>query len=278
MSKVLTFDAGHYGKYNRGTTVKEYYESEFTWKIVNKTKKYLEKNYDVKIRLTRKKQAVDRALYSRGYAAKGTDGFYSFHSNACGTEKVDRVVVIYGINANSERKKFALDLANAIKKCITCIDDKSQVYSRKGKNGEYYGVLRGAAAAGVKDRYIIEHGFYTNTATAKWHLVDSNLNKLAKADGDAIAKHHGLKKKASTNPTVKKNETKTETKKDSKSFKVKVTVDELNIRKKADVTSAKVGSVKKGDVYTIVEESGSWGKLKSGAGWINVSSKYVKRV
>jgi N-acetylmuramoyl-L-alanine amidase len=29
-----------------------------------------------------------------------------------------------------------------------------------------------------------------------------------------------------------------------------------------------VTQVKKNDIYTIVEESGNWGRLKSGAGWI----------
>lgn len=33
-----------------------------------------------------------------------------------------------------------------------------------------------------------------------------------------------------------------------------------------------------GGIYTIVETNGSWGKLKSGKGWINISSKYCKRV
>ena len=28
------------------------------------------------------------------------------------------------------------------------------------------------------------------------------------------------------------------------------------------------GTVKKGEVYTIVETKGNWGKLKSGAGWV----------
>lgn len=35
---------------------------------------------------------------------------------------------------------------------------------------------------------------------------------------------------------------------------------------------------KKGVVYTIIQVQGSWGFLKSKAGWINISSKYVKRV
>jgi N-acetylmuramoyl-L-alanine amidase len=30
------------------------------------------------------------------------------------------------------------------------------------------------------------------------------------------------------------------------------------------------GSVKKGEVFTIVETQNGWGKLKSGAGWISL--------
>lgn len=59
-------------------------------------------------------------------------------------------------------------------------------------------------------------------------------------------------------------------------YKVKVTVDALNIRKKAGVIYEKVGTIKDHGVYTIVEESGVWGKLKSGAGWICLS--YTKKV
>lgn len=54
-------------------------------------------------------------------------------------------------------------------------------------------------------------------------------------------------------------------------FKVKVTADELNYREKPDASSKKLGEVKKGEVYTIVETQNGWGFLKSGAGWINLS-------
>lgn len=63
-----------------------------------------------------------------------------------------------------------------------------------------------------------------------------------------------------------------------KPYIVKIIVDELNIRTGPGVDNDKVGELKKGDAYTIIEEKNNWGKLKSGAGWINVSSKYVERV
>ena len=64
----------------------------------------------------------------------------------------------------------------------------------------------------------------------------------------------------------------------SSSFTVKVICNELNIRKEASFTSQVVGTVKKGDVYTIVEVSNGLGRLKSGAGWISMGTDYVEKV
>lgn len=58
----------------------------------------------------------------------------------------------------------------------------------------------------------------------------------------------------------------------------RVTVDELNIRQGPGTRYPVVGVVHKGEAYTIVSMSGSWGKLKSGAGWINCSSRYCTKV
>lgn len=63
----------------------------------------------------------------------------------------------------------------------------------------------------------------------------------------------------------------------SRSFLVEIICNELNIRQKADFNSKVVGAVKRGEVYTIVAEENGLGKLKSGAGYISLNSKYVKR-
>lgn len=55
----------------------------------------------------------------------------------------------------------------------------------------------------------------------------------------------------------------------------KVNVAELNIRKGPGTNYGTNGSIKDKGVYTITEiKNGSWGKLKSGAGWINVDKAY----
>ena len=56
----------------------------------------------------------------------------------------------------------------------------------------------------------------------------------------------------------------------SVSYVIRVTVDFLNIRSGAGTNFPVTGTVKKGGVYTIVEEKNGFGKLKSGAGWISL--------
>ena len=57
---------------------------------------------------------------------------------------------------------------------------------------------------------------------------------------------------------------------------VQIIVDLLNVRTGPGVNYAQVATVKRGEKFTIVATSNGWGKLKSGAGWISLNSKYVK--
>lgn len=57
----------------------------------------------------------------------------------------------------------------------------------------------------------------------------------------------------------------------STGYKVKITADVLNVRKGAGTNYGVASTVKRNEVYTIVEEKNGWGKLKSGAGYICLS-------
>ena len=59
-------------------------------------------------------------------------------------------------------------------------------------------------------------------------------------------------------------------------YLVKVTVDALNYRSGPGTNYKINGTIRDKGTYTIVEESNGWGKLKSGAGWINLS--YTRKV
>ncbi len=63
----------------------------------------------------------------------------------------------------------------------------------------------------------------------------------------------------------------------TQSFLVEIICDELNIRQKADFNSKVVGTVKRGEVYTIIQEENGLGKLKSGVGYISMNPKYIKK-
>lgn len=59
-------------------------------------------------------------------------------------------------------------------------------------------------------------------------------------------------------------------------YKVKVTADALNYRSGPGTNYGINGTIRDMGVYTIIEESNGWGRLKSGAGWIKL--EYTSRV
>lgn len=185
--KKVMIDAGHYGYYNQSPAVKEYWESKMTWKLHLMLKEELEK-YGIIVGTTRKNQEQDMALYNRGYSSMGYDLFISVHSNAVGdgvNESVDYPVCFVQISGKSDR------LGTLLSECVREVMQTRQPadhWSQRGNNGDYYGVLRGATAAGTVG-VIVEHSFHTQTRATKWLLQDSNLRKLAVAEAKVIAEY-----------------------------------------------------------------------------------------
>jgi len=60
-------------------------------------------------------------------------------------------------------------------------------------------------------------------------------------------------------------------------YKVRITAETVNIRSGPGKNYRDVGDVKHDDIYTVVETTGGWGRLKSGAGWIYLTG-YTERV
>jgi N-acetylmuramoyl-L-alanine amidase len=98
---------------------------------------------------------------------------------------------------------------------------------------------------------------------------------MAKAIVKGLTGKEVTEKKTTTNTSSATKSTSTTT-----NYKVKITTTELNVRKSASASSDIVTTVKKDDVYTIVEEKKNgettWGKLKSGVGWISL--QHTKKV
>lgn len=76
--------------------------------------------------------------------------------------------------------------------------------------------------------------------------------------------------------TEKMNSTNSGTTASFNSYLVKINTAELNVRSGAGTKYKVVTTVKKNEVYTIVDEKNGWGKLKSGAGWISLN--YTKKL
>lgn len=157
-------------------------------------------------------------------------------------------------------------------------DSKGEAYAQKvsKKLADLMG-LPNRGAKGTKNLYVL-NGTNMTAILVEVCFVDSKADanaykakgaaKVADAIATAITGKSGkttTSKPATTKPTTSK-----------KSYKVKVTCDELNVRKGAGTKYKAVKTVKKGEVYTIVKTSGKWGKLKSGAGWICLD--YTKKV
>ena len=284
MAKIC-IDAGHYGKYNRSPGVPEYFESDMTWKLSNLQKKYLEQLGHTVV-LTRDNKDKDLDLVSRGKKSKGCDLFISNHSNAASNkmnEKVDYVAVYHLVDDTTTKcddtsKDFAKKIAPVV---ADVMGVSHKVLTRKAesdrnkdglKNDNYYGVLHGARLVGTPG-LIIEHGFHTNTAEAKWLLEDSNLDRLAKAEAECIDRYFGSASSGEAKPEPKEEPVSTVT-------RVRVSINNLNIRKGPGTNFDKVKFIEPG-VYTLTEiqngpgSNTGWGKLKSGLGWISLD--YVSR-
>lgn len=183
MFKVY-IDPGHYGStYNKSTTGLNYYESAMTWKLAQYLKAELEAR-NVTVGLSRTSIGANPSLYNRGYGAKGYDLFLSLHSNACGTASVDYPIVYRGYD-KTEANDFAQKMSTMIQQLMGT-NNAGKVGTRKGTDGEYYGVLRGARAAGLTYYYIIEHSFHTNKNATAWLMSDANLKLLAKNEAQFI--------------------------------------------------------------------------------------------
>lgn len=218
MSKFkVHIDPGHYSNhYNKNTVGLDYYESAMTWKLSNYLKDELEV-LGIEVSLSRNNIDSNLELYDRGYGAKGCNLFLSIHSNACGSESVDYPVVYRGYDKDVANE-FGLKLAQLIQELMGT-KQNGRTATRKGNNGEYYGVLRGARAAGLDYYYIVEHSFHTNYNATKWLSSDENLKLLAREEAKLIASYFNVKKQENKQET--KEEVKVETPKNDNLYRVR---------------------------------------------------------
>lgn len=190
MSIKICLDAGHDGKYNRSPVVQEYYESDFNWKLHLKLKKELE-SWGIEVITTRATQSEAMGLQTRGKKSKGCNAFLSLHANAAERESADHPVIIVPVNGSGT--KLGEKLGQTISQVMNT-NEAQDIRTKANNNGaDWYGVINGATSVGVPG-IILEHSFYTNKRMAEWMMVDSNLDKLAKAEAKTIAEYYGVEK------------------------------------------------------------------------------------
>lgn len=199
---TICIDAGHYAKYNSGA-IPGYWESEMTWKLANYIRDEILKYKNVSVKMTRTDQKKDLDVYNRGYMGKGCDACISIHSNAADSpaaSDVSAIVLSRDDRTDLDEKSVALGeaLGSAAAKVMglgfSFIKRKADWDRNKDglMNDEWYGFLQGGKDAKVVTT-LIEFGFHTHQETCKWLMDDKNLQKLAKAEAEALANYFKLK-------------------------------------------------------------------------------------
>lgn len=184
--------------------------------------------------------------------AMGTyDVVVQLHFNAGSSDPNNNTTGTETYYSSSKGKTYS-DRVNA--KLSTMFKDRG---SKKDTRGLYW--LKYTKCPAI----LIEVCFVDDKDDVKIYL--NNIDKVAKLIAEGLAGKSTTAQKPN----------------DDGSFKVKVIYngsEGLNIREKAAYNSKVVGQVHEGEVFTIVEVKNNMGRLKSGAGWISMGSKYVQKL
>lgn len=189
-SKIgIMIDPGHYKGYNIGAN-KKYAEGTYMQLLAKYLKVYLKKYGVFNVYRTKTTASSNPSLSARGQKAinKKCDVFISLHSDAASPAACG-VTVIRSLNRSG-----SVTLANKIGKAVakTMKDINGVTYfrgtiTRRGSNGDYYGVIRSSVTSSrVKYSFIVEHGFHTNKKECATLYNKSNLKKIAAAEAKAI--------------------------------------------------------------------------------------------
>lgn len=165
-----------------------------------------------------------------------------------------------------------------------CVEDKDVAW-HCGANKYKHPYCRNSNSIGIElcCRKNLSNGtwyFEDVTVKAATELVKELMQKYNIPVGNVI-RHFDVTGKVCPEPYVRDtaawNTFKTSlTTSSAPGYVVRITADELNVRKGPGTGFGIATTVKRGQAYTIIEESNGWGKLKSGVGWIKLS--YTERV
>lgn len=271
MPKKIYINAGHSNK-DPGA-VKFETERKLNVKVAEYMNTYLKENYECETKMSvgTMTKLSDVSKDANNWKA---DLFVSIHFNAGGGDGYEALVY-------SEETKA---LGKVFEKHVKAIGQNSRgVKLRPGLH-----VLRETDMPAVLN----EGAFVDNKKDiADWN-DNAELKKMGEAYAKAAAEYLKLSKKVvektehivDSTPAMgidpipaAKPETKPVEKVETfNPYKVRVTASALNVRKGPGTKYAVHTTIRDKGVYTIVDKNGDWGKLKSGAGWINLN--YTKKI
>ena len=213
----------------------------------------------VSTKMSRTSNSTDTSINSMAREANswGADLVISIHNNAGGGDGFE----VYHTVGGGRGKTLAQNIEAEVKK----IGQNSRgLKTRRDTDGtDYYGMIRLTNAPAV----ICEGVFVDNATDVQIADTEAEQKAFGYAYARGILKTLGIADKgyeigASGSATTG-------------GFKVKVSIEDLYIRKGPGTGYGKKGFIKPG-VYTIVETRSGWGRLKSGAGWIYLA--YAVRI
>lgn len=255
MARVY-IDAGHGG--SDPGAVKYIVERDVNLVMALACRDYLNAN-GVSTKMSRTSNSTDTSIGSMAREANnwGADVVVSIHNNAGGGDGFE----VYHTVGGGIGKTLAQNIEAEVKK----IGQNSRgLKTRRDTDGtDYYGMIRLTNAPAV----ICEGVFVDNATDVQIADTEAEQKAFGYAYARGILKTLGIADKgyeigASGSATTG-------------GFKVKVSIEDLYIRKGPGTGYGKKGFIKPG-VYTIVEMRSGWGRLKSGAGWIYLA--YATRI
>lgn len=260
-NKILVLDEGHGFNTAGKRTLNGCNGIVREWTMNNKVVSYIIeylKGYNVDIKVVNDRTgATDTTLADRCNRANSykADLFVSIHHNAFQSvwgNHTGTSVYIHDTKASAFSKQVAEVLAPKLAQY-------TGLRNRGVCKDDFY-VLRNTNCPAV----LVEGGFMDSNIDYPVITSTNGQMAYAKAVAEAVIQCLGLVK-VGTKPTETPSNPSVSS---SNAYTVKINTDVLNVRAGAGTNYKINTTVKRNEVYTIVEEKNGWGRLKSGAGWI----------
>lgn len=192
MAKIIVGDPGHDGS-QPGAVANGLKEKDIALDIAKRFKAYLEKNYDVKVLLTRSNDNKTSLQYRTDFANRNNAAaFVSFHVNAGGGTGFESYVVA-GASPNSAGKLQRLlheEMSPVLNKLG--LRDRGKKYDNQSQHSRLH-VLRA-----TKMKAVLSENLFIDTKKDASLLKSASFRQeVAEAHARAVARCEGLKKKVS---------------------------------------------------------------------------------